>query len=67
MAQPPVSYADAALHDRYLRPLAAHADVMVVALNQVDQIDPLISSDHERAVVRRIVDDRRNLRDRFSF
>ena len=41
--------------------------LQLIALNQVDLIDPLISSDHERAVVRRIVDDRRNLRDRFSF
>jgi GTP-binding protein EngB required for normal cell division len=36
----PQKYADAALHDRYLRPLAAHADVMVVALNQVDRVAP---------------------------
>ncbi len=36
----PQKYADAALHDRYLRPLAAHADVMVVALNQVDRVVP---------------------------
>lgn len=34
----PQKYADAALHDRYLRPLAAHADVMVVVLNQVDRV-----------------------------
>lgn len=34
----PQKYADAALHDRYLKPLAAHADVMVVALNQVDRV-----------------------------
>ncbi len=41
--------------------------LQLIALNQVDQIDPLISNDHERAVVRRIVADRRNLRDRFAF
>lgn len=34
----PQKYADAALHDRYLKPLAAHADVMVVALNQIDRV-----------------------------
>ena len=34
----PQKYADAALHDRYLKPLAAHADVMVVALNQTDRV-----------------------------
>lgn len=32
----PQKYADAAIHDRYLRPLAGHAAVMVVLLNQVD-------------------------------
>ncbi|MFN2488176.1 MAG: GTPase [Actinomycetota bacterium] len=35
----PQKYADAALHDRYLRPLAGHAAVMVVVLNQVDALD----------------------------
>ncbi len=34
----PQKYADAALHDRYLKPLAGHADVMVIALNQVDRV-----------------------------
>jgi GTP-binding protein EngB required for normal cell division len=32
----PQKYADAALHDRYLRPLASHANAMAVALNQSD-------------------------------
>ncbi len=41
--------------------------LQLIALNQVDQIEPLISSEHERALIRRIVADRRNLRDRFSF
>ncbi len=36
----PQKYADAALHERYLRPLAGHADVMLVVLNQVDRLDP---------------------------
>ncbi len=36
----PQKYADAALHDRYLKPLAAHADVMMVVLNQVDTLTP---------------------------
>ncbi|HEX8508741.1 MAG TPA: GTPase [Propionibacteriaceae bacterium] len=36
----PQKYADAALHDRYLKPLAAHADVMMVVLNQVDLLTP---------------------------
>ncbi len=36
----PQKYADAAIHDRYLRPLARHAEVMVVVLNQVDRLPP---------------------------
>jgi len=36
----PQKYADAALHDRYLAPLARHADVMAVVLNQVDRLPP---------------------------
>lgn len=39
----------------------------LVALNQLDLIDPLIKSDAERAIVGRIVSQRRNLRDRFAF
>ena len=34
----PQKYADALLHDTYLRPLAAHRDVMVVVLNQSDRL-----------------------------
>ncbi|WP_079133013.1 YfjP family GTPase [Streptomyces clavuligerus] len=34
----PEKYADAALHERYLRPLAGHAEVMFVVLNQVDRL-----------------------------
>ncbi|WP_246036877.1 GTPase [Cellulomonas telluris] len=34
----PQKYADAVLHERYLRPLARHADVMVLALNQADRL-----------------------------
>ena len=36
----PQKYADAAIHDRFLRPLATHADVMMVVLNHVDEIAP---------------------------
>jgi hypothetical protein len=39
----------------------------LVAMNQVDLIPPLIKSDAERAIVTRIVSERRNLRDRFAF
>ncbi|GAB2986996.1 GTPase [Nocardioides montaniterrae] len=36
----PQKYADAALHDRYLKPLAGHQDVMLVVLNHIDTIAP---------------------------
>ncbi len=36
----PQKYADAALHDHYLRPLARYADVMIVVLNQSDRLRP---------------------------
>jgi GTP-binding protein EngB required for normal cell division len=36
----PEKYRDAALHDRYLRPLAGYASQFVFALNQADRIDP---------------------------
>jgi GTP-binding protein EngB required for normal cell division len=35
----PEKYADAAVHDRYLRPLASHAGVLLVVLNQSDRLD----------------------------
>ncbi|MFJ3229645.1 YfjP family GTPase [Streptomyces sp. NPDC086787] len=34
----PEKYADAVLHDRYLRPMAGHAEVMFVVLNQIDRL-----------------------------
>ncbi|MFB9471556.1 GTPase family protein [Nonomuraea salmonea] len=51
----PQKYADAALHERYLRPLAGHRDVTVVVLNQVDRLPP--------AAVDRCLDDLRRLLD----
>ncbi|MGJ6981446.1 YfjP family GTPase [Aestuariimicrobium soli] len=36
----PQKYADAALHDAYLKPLAGHSEVMVVVLNQIDRLTP---------------------------
>jgi putative protein kinase ArgK-like GTPase of G3E family len=35
----PQKYADASLHDRYLRPLAAYRETMLVVLNQADLLD----------------------------
>lgn len=34
----PQKYADAAIHQRYLRPLAQHRDVITVVLNQADRL-----------------------------
>jgi GTP-binding protein EngB required for normal cell division len=34
----PQKYADAAIHDRYLRPLATHRDIMLVVLNHIDTV-----------------------------
>ncbi len=36
----PQKYADAALHDSYLKPLAPYAEVMIVLLNQSDRLSP---------------------------
>ena len=36
----PQKYADAALHERYLQPLASHAAAMAVVLNQADLLAP---------------------------
>ncbi|MCL2782627.1 MAG: 50S ribosome-binding GTPase [Propionibacteriaceae bacterium] len=52
----PQKYADAALHNRYLKPLADYADVMVVALNHAD----LLSADELAATMadlRKLLDD----------
>ncbi|MEZ7003551.1 GTPase [Streptomyces sp. AD55] len=34
----PEKYADAVLHERYLRPMAGHAEVTFVVLNQIDRL-----------------------------
>ncbi|SDO05898.1 GTPase [Geodermatophilus sp. DSM 45219] len=52
----PEKYADAAVHERYLVPLAGHAGVLLVVLNQVDRLDP--------AAVRACLADLRGLLDR---
>jgi len=41
--------------------------LQLIAMNQVELIDNLVESDSERALVARIVAERRNLRDRFAF
>lgn len=51
----PQKYADAALHDRYLKPLARYAPVMMVVLNQIDRLTP---EERERCLtdLRRLLD-----------
>ncbi|MBW0092542.1 50S ribosome-binding GTPase [Pseudonocardia sp. KRD-184] len=53
----PQKYADAAVHDRYLRPLARHGEVMVVVLNQVDRLPPAQVADALGDVRRLLADD----------
>ena len=36
----PQKYADASLHEHYLRPLAGHREAMLVVLNQADRLEP---------------------------
>ncbi len=52
----PQKYADAAVHERYLRPLAGHRDVVVVVLNQIDLVAPG-RRDAMLADLRRLLDD----------
>ncbi|MDI2127334.1 GTPase [Yinghuangia seranimata] len=50
----PQKYADALVHTRYLRPLARHADVMTVVLNQIDRL-PAGGADACLADLRRLL------------
>lgn len=52
----PEKYADAALHERYLRPLSGHADVTVLVLNQIDRL-PGDSVDLVLDDLRRLLDE----------
>ncbi len=51
----PLKYADAAVHRKYLVPLAGHAAVTMVVLNQVDTLSPDQAADCE-ADLRRLLD-----------
>ena len=51
----PEKYADGVVHRDFLIPMAAHAEVMVVALNQVDRLDPE-SRDAVLSDLKRILD-----------
>lgn len=50
----PQKYADAAIHERYIRPMASHRDVTLVVLNQIDRI-PYEERARALADVRRII------------
>ncbi|MFL6160019.1 MAG: GTPase [Marmoricola sp.] len=52
----PQKYADAAIHDRFLKPLAAHKGVMMVVLNHIDEV----AEDRRAGMIadlRRLLDD----------
>ena len=51
----PQKYADAAVHNRYLIPLAGHASVFTVVLNQIDPLPPEQIRDCEQDL-RRLLD-----------
>ncbi len=51
----PLKYADASVHRRYLGPLAGHASVTTVVLNQVDTLSPDQAADCE-SDLRRLLD-----------
>ena len=51
----PQKYADAAIHDRYLAPLAGHREVMLVVLNHIDTV-PESRREAMLADVRRLLD-----------
>ncbi|MFE7464588.1 GTPase [Streptomyces sp. NPDC057499] len=52
----PEKYADAALHEGYLRPLAGHAEVTFVVLNQIDRL-PGDAADQVLDDLRRLLDE----------
>ncbi|MEU2054649.1 GTPase [Streptomyces bungoensis] len=52
----PEKYADAMLHERYLRPMAGHAEVMFVVLNQIDRL-PGEAADQVLDDLRRLLDE----------
>jgi GTPase Era involved in 16S rRNA processing len=53
----PQKYADAAIHERYLRPLATHKDVMIVVLNHIDEVAPDRRQDMVQDLRRRLDED----------
>ncbi|MFF9620188.1 GTPase [Streptomyces griseosporeus] len=52
----PEKYADAMLHERYLRPMAGHAEIMFIVLNQTDRL-PGEATDLVLDDLRRLLDE----------
>ncbi|MEU1146535.1 GTPase [Streptomyces sp. NPDC005901] len=52
----PEKYADAMVHERYLRPMAGHAEVTFVVLNQIDRL-PGDAADQVLDDLRRLLDE----------
>jgi len=53
----PQKYADAAVHEQYLRGLAGHRDVLLLVLNQVDRLSPAERVACHRDLERLLADD----------
>lgn len=53
----PQKYADATLHERYLRPLARHGGAMAVVLNQADRLDDAAGEAARADLARLVCDD----------
>ena len=53
----PQKYADASWHDRYLKALAHHADIMLIVLNQTDRLPPEAVAECTADLVRLVEDD----------
>jgi GTP-binding protein EngB required for normal cell division len=53
----PQKYADAAVHEGYLRPLASHRTVLLVVLNQADRLDDAGLAACRRDLARLLTDD----------
>lgn len=53
----PQKYADAALHEHYLRPLASHGEVTMVVLNHLDELSPSRRAEVLQDLRRRVAED----------
>ncbi len=53
----PQKYADAAVHDRFLEPLATHREVMLIVFNHVDELTPSAATEALADVRRLLVSD----------